>query len=277
MLKTKSKIIASLIVSVLVVSLISNIAIASTSSGINLAMDTYQTYYHDDGFVNAIYTRGSEFKFYFNSSDGVDPHRTTIFTSKETSIGSGTYEPWQVADVRVTSSGGQDGAIFFNDITLPEEGRYKVMIFARDNNNRIIFRQELKVINSNWIYDGLLNVVDEVSITGLNNGKIQIDAYVHNIHVDAIDADDFRIGLSHVESMRRSRGMHASYWASDVNVTQDPNNRRAYYVTATVDPDFYNDRPGEYYIQLAVRSGPDRRSWEHWGTMIGRFLMEDIF
>ncbi|TYQ17901.1 UNVERIFIED_CONTAM: hypothetical protein Cloal_0287 [Acetivibrio alkalicellulosi] len=278
------KIIAFLVVSFMVSSLLLNVAFASNispNSGIINTFPTEKIFYRENGSgnieVSAIYTRNNEINFSLTGTD-VDVYNTKVYIRKETRWGNGTYENRQLANTTYWSSGGQFGGTAFCRIILPAEGRYKVTVEAFSSNGYYRYNQHFNVVYSDDLLRNAHNngtvVVDEAWtnfwIFGINNGgSINVHARVHDLAGRGISKEDIRIGLSNMEIMQLSQGRATSDWANNIVVTKSPD-QDIYYITGTVNADFFNNRPGEYYFHLSIlqtRSNGSR-SYSHWGRMV---------
>lgn len=274
MFKTKTAIALGLMLCLLLTSFVPNFAFASTQSptwGISDPFPAAKIFYNSSKRVSTVYTSSSEVNFsVYHYSNSLDTYKTTVRIQKETKLGSGEYlspeqgilEFWGAGSG--SSVGGYTGGEFVK-LKLPGEGRYRVDVCGRTSSGSLVFAQGIYIVYSKRVVERPINVVSH-AWTGRSSGKITVNATIHDISGKGIIAKDLMIGLANLEFMEASYGRASMDWAKDITVTRSPNNYDEYYIKATVDPGFFNNRSGFYYIDFYVKTGYDMTNW---GRMFG--------
>lgn len=273
MLKTKKMVVVGLMICLLMTSFMANVAFAyigEPTFGITKPSPSEDIFYNPNGSVKTVYTINDSIHFSFLDST-IDLNKSVVYVAKETSIGSGEYGYWQSSYYYIWGGGNQFGSACGFGIKFPSEGRYRVLIYAKRSDNTIAYTQDLKVVYHYRKVVNDYNFVNDVSTSSRYNfyyygGKLTVNATLQDLSGKGITASDVRIGLANMEAMRASYGRASLDWAKDIKVTRSTVNANEYYITGTVDATYFNNRSGEYYIDLYVLDS-NRKGWTNWGGM----------
>ncbi|KNY25376.1 hypothetical protein [Pseudobacteroides cellulosolvens] len=268
-LNVKKRLTIFVLVAAIITCLIPNFSFAYVEDatwGISTPFPSNRTFYNENGSVKTLYTYSNEFNFSIkdNPSNKVYSNLTQVYLSKETKIRSGEFGPWQNANVICwgTVSASSVGGIFFSSpyykVKLPEEGRYKVLVFTYDQNGSYLYSQQFTVLYSrSMVADYPRKIVndayvDTTAFTNTQGNWSRLSFTVHDLTGKGLTLNQIYLRLCNLHWMSSSFGHAACYKPTDVTITKSTINQDEYFVSATISASMFNNEKGEYYIECSL-------------------------